>query len=535
MLGPSHHRLLLEGPARPSGWVTPQEVRLRLTRTDEAADAFAYLHEVHHVSLNDTTAWGTLLHLVAAAPEAFNVHMADLVDACLVTHEAYASYAALSIVETRLGPQPGLLDTWPLYSRWSGLVADAVAPAASSQRRYLLAVALARVCMQCPVGEALTRTGPESFRLSVLRTLDRPDGRFRSLVVSNIEVFARAVAAANAAVPAADEVDAPGAAAAAIVSDDHDGLWLSWERTAYDVLARALKHQGATTVDYDGHQDFTEAMIQAVEDVVGPIPLRGHPRSTPAQDDLELASSVLVQTREDLVDVPYEARVLDVSIDDLPDLVAEYSRIGGVPVLVVSMLLPERLEAAYRWNATSGVPSHGTACGVRLIESDSCGESAIVWVPVRLDQLVELLDGWAQRGPAVALATASCLSDPDFAERGLDQLKTLMPTVIQVDVPPDRLMRSWTASGEPIQLANIRGQDTSRSWQALAFVAADDEILWLVVGAEATVGLYRQALETAQVQTLDLGNGWSSVLPIVLTAIVAVETTIDFMGVEGRT
>lgn len=518
----------------PSGWATPSELRLRLTRTDRAADAFAHIHEVHHLSLNDSTAWGSLLHVVAEAPGTFDVDLGLLVDECRTTHEAYATYAAMSIVESMMGPQPGVLTSRPQYESWWRLFANSVALAGGPQRRYLLATALARACMQCPVAEAVISSGPFRFAPSLLRQIDRPDGRLRRLLTGGGDVFGTAASVADTAVPAAADVDARAVSPLTASADHHDELWTRWEESAYDVLANALADDGASVLAYNGHQDTTNAMIDAVAAISGPLSLRGQSRFDPVQSDLGSVSSLLVKTHEDLVVPRYRARVLNVAVADIAQVVDEYSRIDGIPSLQIVSRLPERLAAAYQWEEANGFPADNAVAGIRLVEGDS-ETSVIVWIPVPFDTLDEVLADWGDRGPVVSVAAASCLVDPEFHESVLKRLTSLMPVTILVDVPPDRLIKSWTRDGATIDYSIVRIDDSAGEWWAVVFTAVDDSLLWFVVGTEATVGLYRQGLGSNAVDRLELGDRWLGPLQSALTATLAFETTLDFGGVEART
>lgn len=536
LLDPGHHQLLLREQKGPSGFVTPREMRLRLTRTDEIADAFAHVHEAHHLGLNDTTAWGSVLHLVAAAEAEFGASLGVWVEECRVTHESYATYAAMSVVEARFGPQRELLALWPDYGVYLGLLERLVDDAGGPQRRYLLATVIARICMQCPVGEPLVSAGPGRFVPSVLRTIDRPDGRFRFLSGLDRSRFVDAARTADSALPRAVEVDVAGADALAVADDDLDGLWRGWEIVAYEVLAEAVAAAGGDVLSYDGHLEFTDAMVAVVAERAGPIRLRGQRPDEPSISDLHQVSSLLVVTHEELVDVRYPTRTLRVDVEDVAGLVDTHSRIAGVPTLVLSALLPDRLKEMYRWDDDSAFASAGgVVWGVRLIESGDDGGSSIVWIPIEQSDLAAVVELWGDRGPAIGLVAASCLIDVEFQRSGLWAVRDLVPTLMRVDVTPDRLLPSWTRSEEPIALANVRVEDTGGDWRALVFVAVDDDLLWFVVGTEATVGLYRQGLETASVTRLTLDTGWEGPLRTALTATLALDTSLSFDGVEART
>lgn len=468
---------------------------------------------------------------MAAAPDAFGISLGDAIDECRVTHEAYASYAALSVVESRYGPQPRLLDEWPQYRVWADWVAAACAAVSGSQRRYLLATAVARVCMQCPVSEAVLSGGTTQFVPSSLRQIDRPDGRFRYLLPSRANVVARAAESADKRLPLAAEIDAEGADQLLIVANVHDSTWQAWEEFAYDVLARELMSQGATVLDYDGHQLTTPALVEAVTAVAGPIDLRAAAVTEPRKSDLDTISAILSQTHEDIVDEVLPARELEVSPQDVAEVVAENSRIAGEPVLVISAMLERDLRSSYSWDDRAHAHSLQAVLGVRLVESLE-NASSVVWIPIAHEDLTQIVASWAGRGPVLAVGRASCLLDDTFRNRTLDLLVSTAPTFLRVDVAPDRLMRSWTSTENlPIRAIGLNIGDTAGTWSGLAFAAAREDLLWLVVGHEATVGLFSQVLPEP-VERLELDPRWETALRVAITATLALEPTLSFSGGE---
>ena len=514
----------------PSGSACNSRIRLNLTRLDRPADTFAQVHELHHRSLNDSTAWGSLLHLVTEAPAAFVHTETELMDACRTTQESYASYAAYSVVESILGPQPHLLARWPRYEALMRILAEAVSSAGGPQRRYLLATALARVCMQCPVADVAITDGPRGFTLSKLRDADRPDGRFRRLMGSG--VLLDAAAEANAASPQASDLDTPEADPLAVVADQWDGVWHEWEVAAYDVLALELRRQGAEPLSYNGHLETTAAMIDAVVAAAGPLRLRAQARHEPALSDVEVMSAQLVDIEEALTEPPYRARVLEGPAEGVADVVSEFSRIAGEPALVIDCRLAERLAGAYRWE--EGAPAgDGVLTGIRLAETDD-EETTVVWVPVRLDSLPRLLADWSDRGRAVAVVAASCFVEPSFSARGFRQLSELLPVAVLIDVPPDRIQHNWHRDDASISHATVRVDDRAGVWWALAFETGAEDVLWFLLGADPTIGLFRQSLG-AGTSDLRLADERMGLLQLALTSTLAFETTLDFKGVEART
>lgn len=523
------------GRYRPSGF------DLRLSG-EEIGDRLTYIHETHHASLNDSTAWGALLHVVARIPAGGNAPAyRPLVDACRLVHEAYATFASLSIIEANHGPQPDALVAYPQYLPLQRRLATLVAAGGGPHRQYLLATAVARCCMQSPVLALVAAKGLEGFCLSDLRSLDTPDGRYRALLSSQQDVLARAAEAGDVATGwSTDDLDRiDGADPQEATDDAHDDMWGRWEETAYDEIAQALGGMGATPVAYNGHQEWTGELVAVAERTWGRLGLVAASRLAPATDDRSIAEAMLAQVRHELVDEPYAARILEVDIDAVAALVAERARIGGVPVMIVDVRLPERLLSSYRWAAADAAwlaERTEPVVGVRLTGGDEAGGSEIVVVPVTSpDDMERLVASWADRGPAVASIAASCLIDVAWQRDWWGPFARSCPTIVLIDIEPARLTRSWAASGTPVRVGRVSVDDTAGNWQGLA-VEAGGGALWLGLGEQITVNFLHHAV----VGAIDVEEGteflaaWAEPLRVIITHLLAMETYLDFAGLEGR-
>lgn len=525
----------------PGGRYRPRGFDLRLSG-EAIGDRLTYVHETHHASLNDSTAWGALLHVVARIPPGTSApEYRPLVDACRLVHEAYATFASLSIVEAHHGPQPAALAAYPQYLPLQRRLAALVAAGGGPHRQYLLSTAVARCCMQSPVLALAAENGLDGFRLSDLRSLDTPDGRYRALLRREGEVMARAAAAGDGATgrSVADLARIDGSDPHEATDDAHDEMWGRWEEAAYHEIVQALAGMGATPVAYNGHQEWTGEMVAVAERTWGRLGLVAASRLAPATDDRSIAEAMLAQVRHELVDKPYAARMLDVEIDAMAALVAEHARIGGVPVLIVDARLPERLLDSYRWaagDASSLAERKEPVVGVRLIGGDDAGGSEIVLVPVTsADGLERLVAAWAQRGPVVATIAASCLIDVAWQRDWWGQFARSLRTIVLIDVEPARLTRSWAASGSPVRVGWVSVEDTAGHWQGLA-VEAGGGALWLGLGEQITVNFLHHAV----VGAIDVEEGaeflaaWAEPMRVVITHLLATETYLDFAGLEAR-
>jgi hypothetical protein len=523
------------GRYRPSGF------DLRLSG-EEIGDRLTYIHETHHASLNDSTAWGALLHVVARIPADANAPAyRPLVDACRLVHEAYATFASLSIIEANHGPQPAALAAYPQYLPLQRRLATLVAAGGGQHRQYLLATAVARCCMQSPVLALVAAEGLVGFCLSDLRSLDTPDGRYRALLRMKGDVSALAAEAGDAATgwSAVDLDRIDGTDPLEATDDAHDEMWGLWEEAAYDEIAQAIAGMGATSVAYNGHQEWTGELVAVAERTWGRLGLVAASLLAPATDDRSIAEAMLAQVRHELVDEPYAARMLEVDIVAVAALVAEHARIGGLPVLIVDARLPERLLSSYRWPADDAAwlgERTEPVVGVRLIGSDEAGGSEIVLIPVTsADDLQRLVAAWADRGPVAASIAASCLIDVAWQRDWWGRFARSLRTIVLIDIEPARLTRSWAASGSPVRVGRVAVEDTAGHWQGLA-VEAGGGALWLGLGEQITVNFLHHAL----VGAIDVEEGtefltaWAEPMRVVITHLLATETYLDFAGLEAR-
>jgi hypothetical protein len=209
-------QLFFTGAGGSVGAYTPHRTTLSLAGLDAATDHVVYLHEVHHGGLNDSTAWGTALHLYARLPEPYRHRFLPLLDACRLPHEAYATFAGVSVAAARHATAAAALARYPMYVDLYEALAALVAAAAGPHRRYMAATALARLAMQTPILE-LMDTPSLAVSLSDMREIDTPNGRWRWLRRSSEALLAHTLAAADAAVR---ETDGTAALQADVVGAD---------------------------------------------------------------------------------------------------------------------------------------------------------------------------------------------------------------------------------------------------------------------------------------------------------------------------
>ena len=394
--------------------------------------------------------------------------------------------------------------------------------------------------MQSPVLHWVAEHGLGGLRMSELRSIDTPDGRYRKLLRDDTGILSAAASAGDAATGlASSELAGMDGQAEESSKAEHDEVWGRWEMAAYEALNNGLEAAGASVIEYNGHQEWTAAVVAAAEARWGPLGLVAAMPLTPASDDRSLAEAMLSQVRHELVDEPYLANLIEVDPESIADLATDHARIDGQPVLIVDVRMPRRLRDSYRWDDTDAIwlnGHEGPVAAVRLISGTDDGGAGIGVLPLRTPEvLAQMVAQWAGRGPTFATVAASCLIDVEWQKQWWSQLSNLLPTVALIDVEPSRLVKSWAKSGAPLSLGWVSVQDKAGEWQALAVQPAGDKVLWVGIGDQITVNFIYYSLLGA-IETDEQSGflaAWQEALRIVLTHLLAIESYLDFAGLEG--
>jgi hypothetical protein len=541
--------LLFTGEGLSSGSYTPAGYQLRLAGLDETADRVVHAHETHHAALNDSTAWGTALHVYARLPAAFRDTFRKLLDRCRATHESYATFGSVNMLRTLDRGAQDVLAVYPAYAPLYQVVTDLVRPAGGPQRQYALATALARACMQTPVLEVMAEVGLSQFALSSLREMDRPDRRWQWLRKQGPGVFAVAAEAADSAVRAVHggalaDADTWDAHSEILTGQEWDPAWRVWEEAAYSALAATLTARGARCLSFDGHQIATGAVVALARQVAPHVGVAAAGPHAPAPDDRALAASVLAQVRHVFVTPPHRARLTELSPADLPELVELSPRIDGQSALVVDARLPGRLRDGYTWDSAD-LPqlaqltaSRTPVVAVRLFE-DADGDSMIVHCRLPEPGLLgELAARWGGPRPLIACVAASCFIDEAWQQLWRLPLEGIGHFFVLLDVELDRVVKSWVRQGSPISLTRVNVDDASGEHRiAVAITVPPRPAVWVTIGDQMTAGLIGEQLERTPGVRLDLSaahlEGWHDSLTVILTHLRATESFVDFGGLEG--
>lgn len=534
-------RLAFDGNGS-TGAYTPEGTEIHLGGSDRLEDLVVFLHEAHHASLNDSTAWGAAVHVLARLGPTRRASFLAALGAARHTHESYATYASVSVALAHDVSAEAVLAGYPNYRPLYRATRLFVEPAGGPHRRYLAATAAARLAMQTPIIEYLIASRLASFDVADLREIDTPDGRWRWLLRQGQALCAQACNEADEAVrdghgTEALEADIHGRELDA-TADELDVVWGLWEAVAYDRFATALASAGATPLTYNGHQEGARQLVEEARRINPSISLRVAAIGNPAPDDRSLAGAAIESVRLHLSPNRWRAERCAMGAAELAEERAGH-QIGGEPVLIVDVRLPPRLNELYRWSPadTQWLLEHSEPVVACRLIADSGTESVITHCPVESpDDLRALADAWRERGPAIAIVSASSLIDRNWVGEWFPPLNDTSTLVMLIDVELDRFVANWTAGPLSVTVAEIVDASGVTRFAA-AFVPADQQVLWLYLADEASVKLLVQQVSQTEgivlVHGAKLDDPWRHALELASTHLLATESFIDMKGLEG--
>jgi hypothetical protein len=531
----------MAGVARSStGRYTPDRVDLALTGVSQATDLLVYVHEAHHQALNDSTAWGAALHVTSALGQTHRACFRALLEACSLIHESYATFAAVSIVSAHYADVEALLAPYPSYERLLHAMATLTTETVGPHRRYLLATALARACMQSPVLATLLASDDLTVAPDDLPAIELPDTRWRWLMRAGRELTRAAAAAADDRVAtelgtAGLDADAPDHGAADAVASELDGGWEMWEQTAYAVLSTALGDAGATVLAFNGHQQPSREVVERARARDPALPLRAARPHSPAPDDASLSAATIQFVRLNLVDTPRTARLTPLPADALVDADDDLA-------VVLHARLPRRMLDSYRWSApdTQELAAAITPI-VAIREIEPRGDESVIHHrplpdPTTLGSLTPQLPG---QPSVITVAAASCFVDSDWSATWLSALRSAGPLVVLIDIEADRFVGSWVRGQQQITASVLRIGDTGGVYWATALRVGEDQAIWLHLGDEVTAKLLLDQLHKTDGLSLDVSprhlQAATPLITHVITHLLATESFLDLRGLDPDT
>jgi hypothetical protein len=530
-------RLCFEGTGPSVGRYSPRRSHVRLAGQQETVDSVVYLHEVHHGMLNDSTAWGTLLHLYARLPGASR-RFRDLLAAARAVHESYATSASVGIASAHFGESTWVLSAYPEYVPLHAAVTRLTDGIDGANRRLTVVSAMARACLQGPSLQAMCEQGAQKFTLASVRRADRPDERWSWLLRRGRSLAREAALAAdreNAGQTVLD-LDVAGAMLTEVTAPEFDGFWRSWEIAAYEVFRRELADNGARVLDFDGHQEGTELAVTLAQAAAPDTGLRAASPGDQQRGDPWFVGDVIRQFRHHLHPADrLTAAFVDMPVRELATAVAGSGLIDGTSVLVTYSRLPARLAQLYEWRGTTR-PDPGDrvpATAVRVIVGDDQA-TVILHRPIQSPaEMRELASAWADRGPVVHCVSASCLTEAQWRDAWLPVMGASL--IVLVDVEPTRLTPSWQRAGSTMRGARIQVQDSSGTRAGL-LLAQEHGPLWFAIADDMTIGLLTRLVEAALGGRFDGHGGFSqaelTTMRLAAAHLLATESFVDFDGLE---
>ncbi|WP_033443436.1 hypothetical protein [Saccharothrix sp. NRRL B-16314] len=528
-----------------SGLYHPGRFELRLSGVDQVRHEVVHMHEAHHLTLTDNTAWGAALHLAARTPAWRETLFVPLLDLCRVVQETYATFMSVNVVLARHAVADEALGVYPAYRPLHQALDALLRPVRGPHRRALAAGAVAWCCMQSPVLETLTRVGPEEFTTADLREIDHPDARWRRLAAAP-EVVSAALEAADSAVRTAfgDEAlraDQPERSPADAIDDGFEPAWLLWESTVYASLGEYLAARGATLLDH--HIDL-EGAVEPLRRLGadGPVFV---PDPDPLDDQViseTVLRNVAYRFTDDLLDSRMMVADRDVDVDEVVRVVDLTSRLGGVPTLSINVRLAHRLAETYRFDpatvADLGTRPAEPVVAVRAVADDGAGGDVLWHVelaePAHVTRMVE---EWGGRGPVHVCLGASCLWAAEWLGRWKQTLDAVGDVVVLLDTSLDAVSGKWSQAGGSIDHKVVSFAGTPLT--VVAFAPPTREALWLALGDRVVADMVTGLLAALPGLTLRPPDAvdWREVDPLIRlagTQIAHTESYVDFTALRGH-
>jgi len=453
--------LLLEGdPTQSEGLYRLDHWAVRLGCDPRSAQAkMATLHEMYHGLLNDSTAYGTLLHvaglLVRQQPSVphFASLLRSLLDGARGTHETYATYSSVFVVgHGRCDPT--LVDAYPGYP---GYLADALEIAGTMPNPVLgfqLVQSVTRAAMQPDGLTPFASTSPEQWMDVAARPdLERPDQR---LSVLRSTSFLRRVAEALAqwadaqTDPLVREVlhsrPTSDAEYDRLIDEELDSATDVIGAYLYDLCRAELHRVAQTCLAFNGHQAHTAAILARVAQV---LPAKSTPRLTAAPEGSRLDDLLSGFAQERLVVVPTRMRSRWTWLDALPEERWSELLVGSTAHVLVIVRPASRLKEQYEFDASEPPPgdASGAVVAIRRRANEADGKATVEHMvlrdPEQLDRLSKKL-----AGSIVASCAMSILAEEAWQSTWLSALRRLSHFDVLIDLDPFQYVRAWASQGE---------------------------------------------------------------------------------------
>lgn len=542
-------RLLYFRAEESYGHYLPGNITINLSGSDTAEHHVTHVHEIHHKTLNDSTAWGSALYFAYEYQPWLTEVFGDLLSAARFTHEMFATFISVNLAESRFPDAHAVLHPGGLYSVCYQRAADFVRDIDDPMRKDCIITALTRAAMQSPVLSVAGNAFPGLFELSDIPNADRPDWRMSLLLRNMATHIAEIALSADASI--ADRFGSESlrnvTAYGGVNEPQNDQSWQAWERYFFDHFSSHLTYCGSHVLSWDGHIDDTRQMANRLGELI-PTRLRVNAEDAPDPTGFDESVAVLATTRFPLRDSLWPASLGEmhgvIDSDDFFRVVTHVTATDGVPDLVFQARLAGRLLDSYRWNDEAR--SHlarlkntvvvSVKCVVNVDDTDDLEVFHVIFRNPK--DLLEVLESWQARGPAVFCVAASCYTDQNFAEHWVEPTRQHLAMAVLLDVPtnvltgPERAMLPsdreaygvyWNLTGTPYR-ALIWHIDRQTH---IGIYIGDDLATQLIAGQFADSFGKRLTM-----QDVDWSQ-WQPELAAVIRSIISCESFVDQRALES--
>jgi len=459
----------------------------------------ASLHEAYHGFLNDSTAFGTLLHMVGQlcrelTDELRYATLLDaLIDQAVEVHESYATYVSLFLVG-RGRPDITLLDPYPTYTGHFAAAEDLARSMPNPVLRFQLVQSVVRAAMQSDCLRNFVSEPPSEWSAAWVKPVEHPNARFDLLrsapLLADFAEHFRSWSASQSNEQLREILDARGfegydklIEARMDVATDTIGM------VFYDFFRDYLRASGYSCLDFNGHQALTNSVLATV-DAFLPSERRG--RSMRAAPEGSVLEDLLVGFADErLVVTPGRVPGSWFWLDTLPDDLWGKLVVGATPHTLITVRPWVRVCNQYEFGDVSIEPSDDCGAVValrRMVVEDgrpTIIEHALVRTPAQLKHLISLLE---DKGPVLASCSMSVLTSPKWTDRWWSVIETVGFTSVLVDLNPFVHLRTWASQDSFDTIFTVINMtDRDRKHVVFIFSPETDEKLTFVAPCSSII------------------------------------------------
>jgi hypothetical protein len=433
------------------------------------------LHEAAHAEFNDSTAFGTALHIYAwlahyatKASHDYDHFFDWLIGCCLNTHEQFATYLSVNMV-AEASPPESLLAGYPMYADWYGN-AHRLCPLPGRRIPYLGVKASLRVCMQTTILSRILGEGAEGFAAGGLLRAEMPDARLATLRTALDSQFWQRVVGDWEVVDGARwremvAMDADPDRRFELAEPTWDEPQNAFEHHVFEAVASVLRSAGGETLPYDGHHALTSSVIAGASGLASPSAYRLYAAQDRPQPEVETALTRFED--EHLVVAPEKLdgemfALSQFGDDELSELATLEGTSSGHFFVIARrasrMLEQYRLEEQEAaWLGALG--DETIVCIRRRVILPDGTARVQLWVVEDPREIGRLMATAVRPLGVIASVSMASLGEGDWAEAWLPPLLANGRASALFDLSPARHLRLWATEGRPVAFAVLRLSD----------------------------------------------------------------------------